>query len=369
MEERGFKVFVPEEEEPDKDSEVFFNDKMKKNRDLSAIALKVFRENAELDELRAVDSLAGSGIRGFRFSGSVDELHLNDLNPNAVESIEKGLEENSIEAEVHSEDANLLLTEHRNYFHFIDIDPFGSFAPFLDSTARAANHQSFVGLTATDNAVTAGSYKTTCRRRYGSEPLPEAFIHETGLRIYIREVFENFARYDKCFDPKLCFHERHYSRVMGRVTESKKRTNRTLENIGHLSFCRECLWRKLERKEVCENCGSETEVAGPLWTGKFVDQRFTGRMLERFPESWDESREFLELLDAGAEIITPYYDLHRLASNIGEAVPPRKEFLEQLESKGYPVSRTHFSPTGFRTDAPISDIKDVLRDTSRESDE
>jgi tRNA (guanine26-N2/guanine27-N2)-dimethyltransferase len=82
-------------------------------------------------------------------------------------------------------------------------------------------------------------------------------MHETGLRIYLKEVFENYARYDKCFDPKFCWHEQHYTRVMGRVTESKKRTNRSLDNIGYLSFCPECRWRKLERKDRCENCGSE----------------------------------------------------------------------------------------------------------------
>ena len=37
MEERGLEVFAPEEEEPDKESEVFFNEKMLNNRDLSQI--------------------------------------------------------------------------------------------------------------------------------------------------------------------------------------------------------------------------------------------------------------------------------------------------------------------------------------------
>ncbi len=362
MEERGLKVFAPEEDEPDKDSEVFFNDKMKSNRDLSEVAAKVFREKAELEEeFRVADALAASGIRGFRYAGTATDLHLNDVNPEAAEAIREGLEENSIQAEVHEEDANVFLSRFGNYFHFIDVDPFGSFTKFLDSTARAVNHAGFVGLTATDNAAPAGSYPTVCERRYGSKPLKTGFMHEIGLRIYIKEVFRNFARFDKAFDPKVCFHERHYTRVMGRVTESKKRANRSLDDIGYLSYCDSCLWRDFLRRDKCPVCGEEVETAGPLWTGKFVDQRFTSDMLEEMPEDW-EAYELLERLDSEAEILTPYYDVHALASSIGYSSPKRDEFIDALRDRGYPVSRTHFSPTGVRTDAPVEHIREVLEE-------
>ena len=363
MEERGFEIVAPDEEEPDRDSEVFYNNEMLENRDISAIAGKVFAKIAVKDEFYTCDALAASGVRGFRYSEFSDKLLLNDVNPSARENIVEGLQRNGIEAKVTGKDANVILSENRNRFHLIDIDPFGSFSNFLDSTARAANHSSFVGLTATDNAAPAGSYSKVCQRRYGSKPLKNSFKHETGLRIYIKEVFENFARFDKAFDPKICFHKRHYSRVMGRVTESKSRCNRSLENIGYLSFCPECLWRRLERKEACENCGNEElRIAGPLWTGKFVDHRFTEKMLEEMPEEWESSYELLEKLHNGGEIVTPYYDLHNLCSNMGISSPKRDPVMEKLYEIGYPVSRTHFSPTGFRTDAPIDQIKSVVRE-------
>lgn len=363
MEERGWELVAPDEEEPDRNSEVFFNREMLENRDISAIAGKVFAKITEKDEFHTCDALAASGIRGFRYSEFSDQLVLNDVNPSARENIRSGLERNGIGAEVKGDDANVLLSENRNRFHLIDIDPFGPFADYLDSTARAANHSSFVGLTATDNAAPAGSYSKVCRRRYGSKPLKNSFKHETGLRIYIKEVFENFARFDKAFDPKVCFHKRHYSRVMGRVTESKSRCNRSLEDIGFLSFCQECMWRELERKEECENCGNEdVRTAGPLWTGKFVDHRFTSKMLEEMPEEWESSRNLLSKLHDGAEIVKPYYDLHAVCSNMGISSPKRDEVIEEIYEIGYPVSRTHFSPTGLRTDAPIDQIKDVIRD-------
>lgn len=363
MQERGFKIFAPEEEEPTKESEVFFNDEMRNNRDLSLLAGKAFRQKTDIDNFTTCDALSASGIRGFRYAEFSDQLFLNDTNPEAVESIEKGLEYNNIEAKVSSKNANILLSENRNRFHFIDIDPFGSFLEFLDSTVRASNHTSFVGLSATDNSVTSGSYHKACMRRYNSTPLKNSFMHETGLRIYIKEVFQNYARFDMSFDPKICWHERHYSRVMGRVTESKKRANRELENIGYLSFCPECRWRTLERKEECENCGHEKlKIAGPLWTGKISDQRFTEDMMKEIPEEWEESKELLEKIHNEAEILTPFYDLHELCSSMGIQVPKRKKVIEAIRKKGYPVSRTHFSPTGFRTDAPIEDVKALIEE-------
>ena len=365
MQERGWKIFAPEEDEPDKDSEVFFNPEMRLNRDISEIAGKVFREKTDIEDFRVCDPMAASGIRGFRYSGIADELHLADLNPDAVENIEKGLDENIIEAMVHEEDANVLLSRYRNFFHLIDIDPFGPFTKFLDSTARAANHSSFVGLTATDNGPVSGSYPTVCERRYGSRPIRNSFMHETGLRIYIKEAFRNFARFDKCFEPKVCFQERHYARIMGRVTESKSRTNQNLENIGYLSYCPECRWRELERKEECGfYSNKDLKYAGPLWTGKIGDQRFTEEMLEKTPEDWKEVREYIDILDSETDIRTPFYEIHEMSSELDVQAPRTDDVIEHLRNKGYIVSKTHFEPTGVRTDAPFVDVRKAIKQQS-----
>ncbi|MFB6245753.1 MAG: tRNA (guanine(10)-N(2))-dimethyltransferase [Candidatus Nanohaloarchaea archaeon] len=362
MEERGWELFAPEEEEPDRDSDVFFNDHMLANRDISEVAFRVGSGQIDSEEIRACDAMAATGIRGFRYSSFADEVVINDSKPEAYRSIKRGAEANGIDVEARQEDANVLLSSNRNRFHLIDLDPFGPFTGFLDSVAQASNHESFVGLTATDNAVPAGSYRKTCKRRYGAEPLKNSLMHETGLRIYIREAFRNFARYDKCFEPKLCFHQRHYSRLIGRVTESKSRTNSNLENIGFLSFCPDCRWRELgrERKRCCGSCGGKVDHAGPLWTGKFSDRRFTSEVLDRMPESWEEARQIVGLIDAESEILTPYYDLHEMSSSIGISSPKRDQVIEAIREKGYPVERTHFAPTGFRTDAPVEDIVEII---------
>ncbi len=363
MEERGHILHATKDEEPSKDSNVFYNPEMILNRDISTVAAEVFKQKIDTEEFHICDPLSASGIRGFRYAKTGTQIHFNDANPKAVESIKKGVKDNKIKktVKITNKDANVLLSENRNRFHLIDIDPFGPFTNYLDSTARAANHQSLVALTATDNAVTAGTYTKTCKRRYASQPVKNSFMHETGLRIYLKEAFQNFARYDKSFEPKICFHEKHYTRIIGRVTESKKRTNKNLENIGHLSYCPQCRWRKLEKTGKCERCGEKTRIAGPLWTGKISDRRFTEHMLEKIPGEWIKTREKLEKIHDESEILTPFYDVHKLASQLKKPVPKREKIIGKLRDTGYPISRTHFTPTGIRTDAPLEDILNTLK--------
>jgi len=360
MRERAHRI--PAETGKTKEAEVFYNPNMKTNRDISEIAVKQLSKI--LEDFRVCDLMAASGIRGLRYAEYADEVYMNDANPEAVKAIDKAVQEEGIKAEVTNQEANHLLSNSRNFFNFIDIDPFGSFMPFIDSAARAANHESAVAVTGTDNAAPAGSYPKVCRRHYGAEPLKNSFMHEIGLRIYIKEVFRAFARYDKAFEPVISFHERHYSRTIGRVTESKKRTNRNLDNIGYLSYCPECGWRELERHEKCGQCGSETDIAGPLWTGRLSDARFTEKMVDDMPEEWGNARDIVEKVDSESEIDLPYYDTHNLCSIIGVSAPSLDEVIEEIDERGYPVSKTHFSPTGFRTTMPIDQLHELMKSKS-----
>lgn len=359
--ERGIEVHAKKKSDPDKSEKVFFNEEMQLNRDISQAAFETFAEEIDVKEFRTCDPLAASGIRAFRYAKKSDELHINDINPEAVKAIKEGVKTNKIEAKVTNKDANVHLSEYKNYYNFIDVDPFGGFTRFLDSAARASNYNSMATFTATDNAATTGTYPKVCRRRYSSKPLKTSYMHEISLRIYLKTIFENYARYDKAFEPKVCFHERHYSKAFGRVTESKRRTNRNLENIGYLSHCKKCGWRKLEREERCENCEAKTQMAGPLWTGRLQDKRFLNKMLENIPDDWEETKKLVKKLKSESEILKPYYDIHNLVSIMSIQSPKKKEIIKQIEERGYPVSETHFSPTGIRTDMPLKHLKEEIR--------
>ena len=38
------------------------------------------------------------------------------------------------------------------------------------------------------------------------------------------------------------------------------------------------------------------------------------------------------------------------------------DLIPKLKNKGFVVTKTHFSPTGFKTDASINEIKEVFKE-------
>ena len=370
IEERGVKIDLEHEEEPTKDSEVFYNDDMVLNRDISVSALKTYSEKQDV-KLTVLDALSASGIRGIRYLKDVPNLEkvvLNDSKHEAVENIKRNLGKNQVnrdKTEITGKDANLLMTERRKGFHYIDLDPFGSPVRFLDSAARSLKHDSFIGVTATDLATLCGTYSKTCRRRYASwvDNLP--YCHEVGLRVLIRAVFESLAKYDKTLVPKLSIAQKHYYRVFGTVRESKKSVNRTLDKIGFLYACRDCGYRRMrkekEKRDNCPDCDGETEKIGPLWIGKLGDRDFICDTIKNLEEKGlEKPAELLEKIEKESDIRRPYYDTHNFGNITGLPVPRIDTLIEKIRDKGYQVERTHFSPTGIKTTCPAKDLREMI---------
>ena len=96
--------------------------------------------------MRIALPLAGSGVRGIRFAKELDKgiaetIDMNDLSETAVIGILENLRRNKVEMAVHNKDANLFLLESSG-FDYIDIDPFGTPNPFLDSAVKRISRAS-----------------------------------------------------------------------------------------------------------------------------------------------------------------------------------------------------------------------------------
>lgn len=127
--------------------EVFYNADMALDRDLSVGVVAAFGGRLGRP-LRVCDPLAGSGIRGLRYLVEVPEVErvvLNDINPKAFEAIKRNVSLNlcSERAKVYNEDANALMHRMKGNFEVVDLDPFGSFVPFLDGAFRALREGSW----------------------------------------------------------------------------------------------------------------------------------------------------------------------------------------------------------------------------------
>ncbi|KAM4629057.1 TRMT1-like protein [Polymixia lowei] len=75
----------------------------------------------------------------------------------------------------------------------------------------------------------------------------------------------------------------------------------------------------------------------------------------------DESGNIVKKLKCDASLEHPafYYSIHRHSIR-GMNMPKLNKFLQYLTEDGFRVSRTHFDPTGVRTDATLEQFKSVL---------
>lgn len=369
IEERGIDLDIEQEDDPDKSSEVFYNTDMVVNRDISTAALSRFADDSDRDELHALDALSATGVRALRYQDALgDRLRVtaNDAKPDAVQRIRDNCALNGMDGiEVTEADAIELMAGRRKTYDFIDLDPFGSPVRFLDMAARSLDHTGLLGVTATDLAALCGTYTKTCARRYGSRIRKTAFCHEVGIRVLMKAVFESLARFNKVFRPKLCYGDRHYYRLIGEVQESKKGVNRSLDQIGYLQHCDDCLYRSLEEDtgaDSCPDCGADLYQLGPLWIGRLGRKEFIEDVTDRLTEQGqDEAAEICGLLADEVNIRTPFYETHELAGASGIAAPKRDELIDALDERGYTATRTHFSTLGIRTTAPIDHIREEMR--------
>jgi tRNA (guanine26-N2/guanine27-N2)-dimethyltransferase len=160
---------------------VFYNPVMELNRDLSVIALQVYRDNQK-EDIKICDAFGGSGIRGIRYArelSGVEEVVITDLNPLAVEYTRDNIERNGLKnVRVCKEDANIFLRKYRGKFHVVDIDPFGTPSQFIESAATSLKSGGLLCVTATDTSALCGTYKEPCIRKYGAVPLKTEYCHE-----------------------------------------------------------------------------------------------------------------------------------------------------------------------------------------------
>lgn len=355
------RLLVPIEEKLSKKNPVFFNPEMELSRDISVAVARISKVN------RFCDLLAGSGARGVRISNEVNcDAVVNDINKRAYDLINRNIELNNLNAKATNLEANILLSNER--FDFIDIDPFGSPARFLESAIRATNNGGILGITATDTSALCGTYPKACRRKYDTVPLRTDYYNELGLRLLIGHVARLATKYDLAIIPLFSHCTRHYFRMYLRIIVSGRKARHSLKDINFLQHCFNCINRRFasidEILEKCE-CGEKFRNAGPLWTGNFADPEFC-KLLEKelTTGAFNKKKEAVKLTKMVAQeqaIKNPYYNIHKLFRKIKRPAIPMDDIIKRLNSAGFNARRTHFSGTGLRTDAPISEIYKILQ--------
>jgi tRNA (guanine26-N2/guanine27-N2)-dimethyltransferase len=343
---------------------VFYNPRMEMNRDISVACL------SNLPGVKTyVDGMAASGIRGIRMKKEVPrelEVTVNDWDAGAYELIGKNAALNGVEVNVSNWGANTLLS--CTQFDFVDLDPFGTPAPYIDSTCRSA--KVVMAVTATDTAPLCGAHPRAGIRRYASRPLKTPYYPEVGLRTLLGKVAREQAKYDKAVRPLLCHAAEHYIRLYLEVRHGVVYSDAMVDQLGFLLHCSTCHYHDLPPgtavivPDRCPVCGSRSSVGGPLWLGPTKDDDFVGCVAATIAAGTFGTKKWaLRLLEAiGGEIDVPmFYDQHVLCRDMKATPTSISVLIEALQGQGFRASRTHYSGVGFKTDAPINDIRATIR--------
>ncbi|MCQ1535339.1 tRNA (guanine(26)-N(2))-dimethyltransferase [Methanosarcina sp. KYL-1] len=354
---------------------VFYNPEMELNRDINVAATAVFverllgKKDLQREEVRYLDAFSASGIRGLRVAGEVGvRATLNDWSPEAVELIQENIKLNGLEgrAEATRKNANVLL--HEQKFHIVDIDPFGTPSPFLDAASMSAYN--LLSVTATDTAPLCGAHLNSGIRKYAAVPLNKEYHSEMGMRVLLGACARELAKHEKGMVPLLSHATRHYVRSYLEIRHGAQQTDRTLKSMGFFVHCPKCGFRApvyglaphIARE--CPACGGITQVAGPLWLGPLRETGFCDEVLaelESRPLNTKEKAQKLVTFCRDELDIPMFYDQHVICKELGASATGIEILIEALRARGYEASRTHFSGTSFKTDAPLAEIKEIIR--------
>jgi len=363
---------------------VFYNSRMRLNRDISVLFLSAYLKDNKIETM--CEPLTGSGVRTLRYLIECPgdfTAKLFDVNPNAIEITRKNIKALNLEERAHviQGDAKiLLLTESRKKrFDSVDIDPFGTPAPYLNAAIQSLNPDGgLLAVTATDMPVLCGAYQKVALRRYGGFSVRAPFVHEIAVRLLEGFVFRVAGFNDCSITPLAVLSTDHYIRTWIKIEADRKKSNSQTENLGVIRFCEGCMQTQtipqtLKYEEnvfehAVPNCRGLIRIAGPLWIGDM----FKAKQLKCAQEIFNQDdasyyhrrvpRILEEMIEENALIDIPFIDLHSLCDLHNLTPPKNSDIIEYLKSSGYSVARTHFRPTAIRTNAPIAEVVSAIKD-------
>ena len=289
--------------------------------------------------------------------------------------------------------------------HWIDIDPYGSPAPFIDSAMQSMARSGVMEVSATDTAALTGSSKTALMRRYGARVRTDCLAHDSGMRVMLSNISRIAARHDRTIEPLLSIWDSHHLRVSFRVMKSVSSANILEERIGWRVFapCKEEVAASIDSGLNTESGGDllpmhcmlplnfpvdrkDPRVSGPLWIGPTGDRGAMSSMSEERalescgpifipddPVGWDQKRFEIERRRIAKSVRNISEESQAIKSNqlivvddlsswLGTGAPPSpKRIVESLKDVGHSAGVSSYGRPSFRTDAPWEDVIDAAK--------
>lgn len=356
---------------------VFYNPVMELNRDVTVLAFQAYQRKVNR-EIVLCEPLASSGIRGIRFAAEVHGVRsvlIGDISERAVELARCNARLNGLQdrVTVQHKDANSLLSEHaapHRRFDAVDLDPFGSPVPYLDSAIRALRDNGLLAVTATDLAPLCGVHPKACIRKYGGKPMRTEYCHELAVRLLAGCIASVAAKHDIGIRLIFSHSTDHYIRVYAQIAYGAQKADAAVKSLGYVLHCFNCLHREtakslFAKEATCAECGSKMDYAGPLWLEKIFDKEFcelmTKENMHRTLRNSGKIAKLLSLAKEEAEAPATYYVLDKISDKLALPVPAVNAMLQVLRENGFQAFSTHFNSRGIRTNASAFAMQRLVR--------
>ena len=339
----------------------FYKPNSKLVRDLGVLAAVVYRR--QRGQLRVLEAMAGSGIRSLRYylESDADFLRVNEgnyeLNGLLSQNLANTIPENCYQL-THL-DAHRVFFDcfnRRDYFDLVDVDCFGTAAPYLSTMLWATRIGGLMYLTSTDGRTLVGRTPDKSLQAYAAYPRSHPALQEQALRLIIGSVAQQSGTKGLGIEPifSLFFGETY--RLMFRLTAS---ANLTADNYGFLGYCHQCgdyqtiNWRKLG-KTVCSHDNSALTISGAMWLGELHNSEYLQAMKTIAQQwQWDKIVKLLSTMIAEAELPPYFFTLGEIGKRGKLDLPQRSVIVKALQDKGYRASETHINPEAIKTNANI----------------
>ncbi|KAJ3578800.1 hypothetical protein NPX13_g1769 [Xylaria arbuscula] len=395
-----------------------------------------------------LDALSATGLRALRYVRElpfVTSVTANDLSPSAVEAIRRNAEHNGVESKIvatsgdarshmysilaeeaprdHEKDKYSKKNKSKSKrYNVIDLDPYGTAAPFLDAAVNAIRDDGgLLCVTCTDSGVWASNgYPEKAFSLYGGVPIKGFHSHEVGLRLILHSIATSAARYGLAIEPLLSLSIDYYIRVFVKVrrapaqvkflagktmlmyscdhgcgawetqllARNKKATNKSGVGTFYKHGCAIAPTAGMN----CQHCGSKTHLAGPMYAGPLHSVDFIKKILDDLPSASNDiygTKPRIEgMLQTALEEALPlpdhlvpqskedefamiepypfYFHPTQLAGGMRCVCPDDDSLRGGLRSLGYEVTRSHCKSGSIKTNAPWSAVWHVMREWVRQ---
>ncbi|KAK2737993.1 RNA methyltransferase tRNA(m5U54)methyltransferase [Onygenales sp. PD_40] len=333
-----------------------------------------------------LDALSATGLRALRYAKEIPtttRVVANDLSPDAIASMHLNISHNDVADIVHPNKGDACAymysllgahkhskdTPHTGKFDVVDLDPYGTAAPFMDAAIQAVVDGGLLCVTCTDAGIFASNgYPEKTYALYGGAPFKGSPSHEAGLRLILHALATAGAKYGIAIEPLLSLSIDFYARVFVRVHRSpaavKFTAGKTMVVYNCDSGCG--AWKtqllaatksRSDRKGnplyhyglaqgpsagvTCEHCGFKTHLAGPMWAGPLHNGQFIRRVLA--------------LLDGGEGVDAETYPTWgRMEGMLRTALEEDLDFGADTETAAGPDTGTATGTAEQTTPAPTS---------------